>query len=86
MTDFANAELRYERAMRRLLLVVCLVLFVVVLASGATLYVVVDCTRPGWTCAERGQRQGGEFMRQLINDNRVLHGAPTIPAPKETSP
>jgi hypothetical protein len=85
MTDFARAELRYERAMRRLMGVVGLVLAAVVVASGVTLWTILDCTRPGWSCYERGQKQGGEFMRQLINDNRQLHGAPTIP-PKEQQP
>lgn len=80
----ADVDVRLERAFRRLALAVAFVLALALFAALATLYVIVDCTRPGWTCYERGQRAGGELVRQMVNDNRQIHGQPTIPpAPGE---
>lgn len=74
---------RANRRILRALAFVAACLLPIGLISLNNQRVLRDCTQPQGECFEDGQKRTAEAVRHLINDNRVLHGATTIPPPAE---
>lgn len=95
MTDRTPAEIEavLHRAFTRLQTVVILILGALVIVNIAVLVILLpvagnnaenlrivrSATDPKGEIYRRGQASTAEFVRQLINDNRLIHGQPTIP-------
>lgn len=45
-----------------------------------------DATNPDGCVAKRGQASQAAAILQIVNDNRVIHGKPTIPVPTTATP
>lgn len=61
-----------------------LVLLVPVARNNAeNLRIVRSATDPTGAIYQRGQASTADAVRALINDNRLIHGQPTIPPPEE---